>query len=86
MNIRHALAHTITTLSASRIRFLWYRYVGAPDRLASLRWVWTPWTYRFGHGGWVFLSFGWLRSYRHGRSRLGQQPRARTNSPWRNLR
>jgi hypothetical protein len=27
----------------------------------SLRWWWTPWTYKFGAGGWVFLSLRWLR-------------------------
>src|ERR1700721_214062 len=26
----------------------------------SLRWWWTPWTYRFDHGGWVFLSLRWF--------------------------
>lgn len=26
----------------------------------SLRWWWTPWTYYFGAGGWVYLSRRWL--------------------------
>ena len=26
----------------------------------SAGWYWTPWTYRFGHGGWVLLSLPWL--------------------------
>lgn len=33
-----------------------------PDR----RWFWTPLTYRFGHGGWVYLSLAWLWRFRNG--------------------
>lgn len=30
------------------------------------RWVWTPVTKRFGHGGWVYLSLSWLWRFRNG--------------------
>lgn len=30
------------------------------------RWLWTPVTYRFGHGGWVYLSSRWLWRFRNG--------------------
>lgn len=43
------------------IRFRRVMY-GPPDR----RWVWTPWTYRFGHGGWMFLSLRWFWRFRNG--------------------
>lgn len=33
-----------------------------PDR----RWLWTPVTSRFGHGGWVYLSVVWLWRFRNG--------------------
>jgi hypothetical protein len=31
-----------------------------PQFQPSLRWWWTPWTYRFNHGGWIYLSIRWL--------------------------
>lgn len=30
------------------------------------RWFWTPATYRFGHGGWIYLSLPWLWRFRSG--------------------
>lgn len=32
----------------------------------NFRWWWSPWTKRFGHGGWVYLSFAWLWRFRNG--------------------
>ena len=29
-------------------------------------WFWTRWTYRFGHGGWIYLSLPWLWRFRNG--------------------
>ena len=29
-------------------------------------WFWTPVTYRFGHGGWVYLNLAWLWRFRRG--------------------
>lgn len=38
----------------------------ADGMVRDRRWFWTPLTYRFGHGGWVFLSLRWLWRFRHG--------------------
>jgi hypothetical protein len=32
----------------------------------DLRWWWTPWTDRFAHGGWIFLSARWFWRFRNG--------------------
>ena len=44
-------------------------------------WVWTPWTYRLGHGGWIFLHPGkplvtlrWLWRCRHAVPRAPAPP------------
>lgn len=46
----------------SREQWQWIRF---SDNY-SWRWFWTPVTYRFGHGGWVFLSLAWLWRFRNG--------------------
>jgi hypothetical protein len=32
-------------------------------RWCERRWFWTPYTYSFGHGGWVCLRLRWLRRF-----------------------
>jgi len=44
---------TIKTLTFGKIRF----------HDSSFSWVWTPWTYGFGHNGWVFFNIKWLRLF-----------------------
>ena len=29
-------------------------------------WLWTPITYRFGHGGWIYLNLAWLWRFKNG--------------------
>lgn len=55
------IAHAIERASLRRLRTRWDS-AGSPD----LRWWWTPWTYRFGHGGWFCLSLPWFRRYHSG--------------------
>lgn len=44
----------------------------------NFRWWWTPWTYRFGHGGWVYLSIRWVWRFRNGVT--GEHMQASANS------
>lgn len=44
----------------------WVRFRRDGYGRVNRRWFWTPITYRFGHGGWVFLSFRWLWCFRNG--------------------
>jgi membrane associated rhomboid family serine protease len=44
----------------------WLRWKRDADGVVrDRRWLWTPITYRFQHGGWLFLSLPWL--WRFGR-------------------
>lgn len=43
-------------------------------------WWWTPWTYRFGHGGWVYLSARWFWKFRNGVSTAHMQDVARARA------
>lgn len=29
----------------------------------SLKWWWTPWTYKYQHGGWIYLSREWFKRF-----------------------
>jgi hypothetical protein len=58
--LRAALARTVEIVTFYRVRALWPMYT-PPD----LRLWWTPWTYRFGAGGWFRLSLSWLRDRWH---------------------
>jgi hypothetical protein len=40
--------------------------VDAYGQTRTYRWLWTPVTSRFGHGGWIFLSVPWLWRFRYG--------------------
>lgn len=51
---------------ATRSRWPWVRFRRDTYGLAQRRWFWTPITYRFGHGGWVYLSLPWLWRFRSG--------------------
>lgn len=56
----------------------WIRFdrplYGRPD----YRWFWTPITERFDHGGWVYLSWPWLRRFWNGTHSAAAQDRRRT--------
>lgn len=45
------------------IEFLSFNKIRGQRPAQSLRWWWTPWTYRFHHGGWVCLSLSWFRRF-----------------------
>ena len=45
------------------------------------RWVWTPVTYRFAHGGWVYLSPSWFRRFWRGTQSAKCQGAASDGSP-----
>ena len=47
-------------------RWPWIRFQRPMYGRPNYRWFWTPVTYRFGHGGWVFLSLAWLWRFRNG--------------------
>jgi hypothetical protein len=38
----------------------WVRFQRPAYGPINYRWFWTPLTYRFRHGGWVYLSLPWL--------------------------
>lgn len=59
--MRTILAHAITALFLNKVQFM-HTYSG----VHSLRWIWTPWTMRFAHGGWVYLSPKWIARFRNG--------------------
>ena len=44
----------------------WMRRLRDIDGKPSAWWFWTPVTYRFGHGGWVYLNLKWLWRFRRG--------------------
>lgn len=44
----------------------WVRFQTPMYGRPNYRWFWTPVTYRFGHGGWVYLSLAWLWRFRRG--------------------
>lgn len=44
----------------------WVRRLRDIDGKAQARWAWTPITYRFGHGGWIYLDVQWLWRFRKG--------------------
>jgi hypothetical protein len=44
----------------------WVRFQRPMYSAPNRRWLWTPLTYRFGHGGWVYLSLPWLRRFWNG--------------------
>jgi len=46
---------------AARAWWPWVRWVGNKPM-----WLWTPITYRFGHGGWIYLNLAWLWRFRRG--------------------
>ena len=54
--MKRYIVKLVETLSFYSIRGQHYYHKFSP----SLRWWWTPWTYRFGYGGWVFLSTKWF--------------------------
>lgn len=57
-----AIADTVASLTFNKVR-IEKKAHSAPDFL----WVWTPWTYHFGSGGWVFLNASWLwRAWKEG--------------------
>lgn len=62
MSVRELIVAAIERLTLRRVRGQHYSRPFQPD----LRWWWTPWTHRFGHGGWVFLSPAWFWRFRHG--------------------
>lgn len=51
---------------AARVWWPWVRRLRDVNGKASRLWFWTPLTYRFGHGGWVYLSLSWLWRFRNG--------------------
>lgn len=55
--MKEAIISLVECLTLNRVRGQ-HKY-GKP----SLRWWWTPWTYRFRHSGWIHLSFSWFRRY-----------------------
>lgn len=44
----------------------WIRRLRDVNGTANPRWFWTPITYRFGHGGWIYLSLRWFWRFRNG--------------------
>jgi hypothetical protein len=44
----------------------WIRFQRPMYTKPNRRWLWTPLTDRFGHGGWVYLSLPWLWRFRNG--------------------
>lgn len=60
--MKTTLAKIISALTLNRVRFIY----DGEGNVSSLRWVWTPWTYRFAHGGWIRTSAGWLWRFRNG--------------------
>lgn len=48
----------------------WVRFQRDGYGVIHYRWCWTPITYRFGHGGWIYLSLPWLWSFRRGRRQI----------------
>jgi hypothetical protein len=44
----------------------WWPWVRFQSPCRTRRWFCTPVTYRFGHGGWVYLSLAWLWRFRNG--------------------
>lgn len=44
----------------------WVRFQRPMYQKPDRRWLWTPLTKRFGHGGWVFLNLRWLWRFRNG--------------------
>lgn len=56
--LRRLIAGTVEVATLHRVRALWPMYT-AP----SLRLWWTPWTYRFGHDGWVWLHPSWFKRF-----------------------
>jgi hypothetical protein len=44
----------------------WVRFQRPAYGSTNYRWLWTPLTKRFGHGGWVYMSMAWLWRFRNG--------------------
>lgn len=44
----------------------WVRRLRDIDGKPRAWWFWTPVTYRFGHGGWIYLNLTWLWRFRRG--------------------
>jgi len=55
--IKKSIILVVKTITMNKVR---------GNMIYSLRWWWTPWTYRFGHGGWILLRFSWLWRFWHG--------------------
>ena len=53
-------------IRAMRKWWPWVRFQRDAYGATNRRWLWTPVTYRFGHGGWIYLHAGWLWRFRHG--------------------
>lgn len=60
--MKRRIVHLVSVLTGNRVRGQQFSGSGVP----SLRWWWTPWTYRFGHGGWIFLNFRWSKRFWNG--------------------
>lgn len=45
------------------IEFLSFNKIRGQRPAQSLAWWWTPWTYRFHHGGWICLSRQWFSRF-----------------------
>lgn len=45
------------------IEFLSFNKIRGQRPTQSLAWWWTPWTYRFHHGGWICLNRQWFSRF-----------------------